>query len=365
MSDRRATPLLLGVAAFQVIFGAAVGSVIASQVWMMDAARGIDASMALQAGHFGTDHGYLYSPLTALLIVPATMLPPALMGAAWLAARLAVLVAGVAHETRRLPTADRLLILVAAAMFLPTLHDLMLANITVLLAGAVALIAWSPDRYRTGMPIGLALATAPKPALLPILVWMVIFRRKALVGAVGTAGVVTLVALAVIGTGPYLAWIDVLRTPLYLAGPQGGNLAIGGLLPQPVAIPLEILSIAAGLVALRRGETQGFVASIAIGLLVAPYTLAYAATLLLLTVKPLAGVLPRNVLILGALAAPILVVVFLPALAGAILLIAVAVAPSRWPSLHPENPHPMDPARPPTADHSPHPEPARAIETAL
>jgi hypothetical protein len=324
---------LVAVASFNVILSAAVVAIVAPNAWLADATRGLEAAQALAAGTFGTDRGYLYSPLAAMLVLAATWIPASLAGAAWLGARLGVLIAGIGRESRGLPTADRLLITIAATAFLPTVYDLMLGNISILLVAAVAVVAWSPDRLRTGLPLGLALASAPKPALIPILVWMLVFRRRALAGSLGTAGAVTLAAVAVLGIAPYAAWIDILRRPLYLAGPQGGNFALTGFFPTPVALALGALAVAVAIVALRRGETPGLLAAVAVGLLVAPYTLAYGAVLLLLAVRPLAGVLPAWLLLLGALAAPVLVIVFLPGLAGALLAVAVIVRPWRWPPL--------------------------------
>jgi hypothetical protein len=324
---------LVAVATFQIVISAAVVSVIAAHVWLMDAARGVDAAHALASGTFGSDRGYLYSPLAALLILATTWIPAGVAGGAWLAARFGVLLAGVRHETRGLATADRVLIAIAATAFLPTVHDLMLGNVSILLAGAVALVAWSPDRMRTGIPLGLALAIAPKPALIPILVWMLVFRRRALAGSLGTAVAATFGTVAVVGTGPYLAWIEVLRHPQYLAGPQGGNFALTGFFPTPVAFGLSAVAVAAGLLALRRGETPGLLAAIAVGLLVAPYTLAYGAVFLLLAIRPLAGALPAWPMLLAALAAPVFVIVFLPGLAASLLAAAVLVRPWRWPPL--------------------------------
>jgi hypothetical protein len=338
LAEHAATPTqirlaIVAVATFQIVISAAVASVIAPHVWLMDAARGVDAAHALASGTFGIDRGYLYSPLAALLILATTWIPAGVAGGAWLVARFGVLLAGIGHETRGLAMADRALIAIAATAFLPTVHDLMLGNVSILLAGAVALVAWSPDRVRTGIPLGLALAIAPKPALIPILVWMLVFRRQALAGSLGTAVAATLGALAVVGTGPYLAWIEVLRNPQYLAGPQGGNFALTGFFPMPVAFGLGALAVAAGLLALRRGETPGLLAALAVGLLVAPYTLAYGAVFLLLAVRPLAGALPPWLVLLAAIAAPLLVIVFLPGLAGTLLAAAVLVRPWRWPPL--------------------------------
>ena len=95
-----------------------------------------------------------------------------------------------------------------------------------------------------------------------------------------------------------------------------------------------------GLVALRRGETPGFLAAIAVGLLVAPYTMAYGAVFLLLAVRPLTVVTPVVLLVIAAILAPGLVIVFLPPLAAVLLAVAVAVPPSRWPALVDEPPRP-------------------------
>jgi Glycosyltransferase family 87 len=327
---RSGRPLLFGVAAFQVVFGLVVGALIAPHTWLVDASRDLQAAVDLGAGRFGTDHGYLYSSLAALLTVPATWIAAPVAGGIWLAVRFAALAFGVARATRGMLIVDRVLILVAATMFVPTLQDLMLGNVTILLAVAVGVVAWSPDRARTGIPLGIVLATVPKPALIPILVWMLVFRRRALAGSIATAGILTLIGLVTLGLDAYLAWADVLRAPDYLSSGQAGNLALGGLLPPLVAIPLSVLAIAAGLLALQRGETQGFVAAIAVGLLVAPYTIAYGAVLLLLVVRPLSVVVPLAALAAAAIVAPVLVIVFMPLLAGGVLAVAAGIEPVRW-----------------------------------
>ncbi len=177
--------------------------------------------------------------------------------------------------------------------FLPILYDLELGNVTVLVLVAVAAIAWTPDRMATGIPLGLILATAPKPQLIPVLVWLVVAHRQALIGAVATATLVTLVGLALTGLGAYGAWVDALRAPAYLNSGEVINLALWSL-PPLVALPCVVAAIAAFVVALRRGYWPGLVAAICLGLLVAPYTLIYAAGLLPV-VAPAAGtgVAPR------------------------------------------------------------------------
>lgn len=326
-------PLIVAVAAFQVVFGAVVASALANQMWLADATRNLAAAADLVAGRFGSDPVYLYSPLAAALTVPATVILPAVAGGAWLLVRLGVVAAAVRRMTADRTPLERLLLFVGVVAFVPVLVDLMLGNVSILLAGAVAVVAWSPDRGRTGILLGLALATVPKPALIPILIWMAVYRRKALVASVVTAGVLTIAAVLVVGIAPYQAWFDALRHPFYLGGSGAGNLSLAGLLPDTLSVPLQVASVVVALVALRRGETQGFVAAIAVGLLVAPYTMAYGAVFLLLAAVPLLHVLRPLPAAIAAIAAPVLVVLFLPALAGGTLILAAVRRTADWPSL--------------------------------
>src|SRR5665811_325567 len=111
---------------------------------------------------------------------------------------------------------DRWLLGVAVIGFLPILYDLELGNVTVIVLVAVAAIAWTPDRIATGIPLGLILATAPKPQLIPVLVWLAVAHRKALTGTIVTAALATLAGLALTGPDAYAAWVEALRAPAYL-----------------------------------------------------------------------------------------------------------------------------------------------------
>ena len=217
--------------------------------------------------------------------------------------------------------------------FVPTLHDLLLGNVSILIAASVAVVAWLPDGYRSGLPLGLVLATVPKPALIPILIWMLVYRRRSLLATIGSAGVFTLLGLLVLGAPAYGAWIQVLLHPYYLGTNQTGNLALGAMLPAVLAWPLMGLTVVATLVALRRGETPGFIACLCAGLLVAPYTMAYGAVLLLLALRPLASVAPVRTFVLAATGS-LSVIVFLPLWVGAILATTLSIPRTSWPELH-------------------------------
>ncbi len=69
------------------------------------------------------------------------------------------------------------------------------------------------------------------------------------------------------------------------ADPRRGNLALTSLGAPVVAVLLAIAAIAAGgLWAILRDDRRGFVAALLAALLVAPFTLMYAASILLLAV---------------------------------------------------------------------------------
>lgn len=324
------TGVLVAITALTAIVGIGVGIAIAPNAWAVDAERNLRAARDLVAGQFGTDHGYVYSPLAAALTVPWTWIPQALAISLWLALRLGLLAAGTAVATRGRPAAERLLVFVAVALFVPTLYDLLLGNVSILLAAAVALVAWRRDATWTGIALGLVLATVPKPQLVPILIWMLAYRRQALVGTVVTAAGATGLAALTLGAPAYGEWIAVLRSVDYLSSPMYGNLSLFAFLPGPIALAAAVAALVASAVALRRGEQPGLVACIALGLLIAPYTLAYAAVLLLVALPALATAAPRATVAL-ALTASLGVIVALPLWLGGVVAAALSAPRDRWP----------------------------------
>jgi len=336
-----ARPALAGLAGLSVIVGAFAVARAAQNVWAVDALRNLAAAVALLNGTFGSVPDYLYSPLAAALTVPALALPTDVAVVAWLALKMAVLAVGTAVGTRGLDGIDRFLLGVAVVGFLPILYDLELGNVTVIVLAAVAAIAWTPDRVATGIPMGLILATAPKPQLVPVLVWLVVAHRRALVGAVVTAALATLVGLALTEPAAYAAWVEALRAPAYLNSGEVMNLALWSL-PPVVAVPSAIAAIGGSFLALRRGYWPGLIAAICVGLLMAPYTLVYAGGVLLVAVPAAARAAPRAVLAL-AVTAPVALVVVFPVWVGAALLLAALMPADRWPAWPPAGAHRRQP----------------------
>jgi hypothetical protein len=323
-------PALIALAVLSVPIGLVAVIRGARLIWAADAHRNLAAAAALVDGSFGSVQDYLYSPLAAVLAVPALALDRDVAILVWLALEIGLLAIGTLLVTRGLLGLDRLLIGVVVITFLPVLYDLELGNVTVIVIAALAAIAWTPDRVVTGLPLGIILATAPKPQLIPVLVWLVIVHRRALFGVLLTATIATLIGVALTGPTAYAAWIAALRAPAYLNSGEVINLALWSL-PPVIALPAAVAAFVAFGLALRRGYWPGLVGAICVGLLLAPYTLIYGAGLLLVAVPAAVRASPSVVFALAIIAPAALVIVF-PVWIGAVLAVAVLLPAEAWPT---------------------------------
>lgn len=139
----------------------------------------LDLARVAAAGaewHAGRDPyavgGFLYAPPMA--VVGALLSPN--VWVAWAAAELAM---AVALAPRSVPA------LLVAVTWPGVLSDVALGNVTVVLVVA-AMLAMRHDRLAAGVPLGVALAAAPKPMFLMLLLWLLVHRRRTFWGvAVG------------------------------------------------------------------------------------------------------------------------------------------------------------------------------------
>ena len=138
--------------------------------------------------------GYVYPPQLAVLLTPLTFLPTGV--AAMLAA---VGMVALLFLTLWVLEVRDLRCYAAAALWVPSISGVLLSNLSIPLAFALALV-W---RYRDRMwPSGIALGLAVSAKLLlwPMLVWMIGSRRiSTSLVAIATGAVVTFAAWAVIG----------------------------------------------------------------------------------------------------------------------------------------------------------------------
>jgi hypothetical protein len=315
---------LLALAALSVVSTASFVIRTAPFAWAADVHRNLSAARALLDGTFGTVEGYLYSPVAAALMIPALAVPEGWAVVGWLILKLAVLLAGTLWASRGLDSSDRFLAFVAVVGFLPVLHDLELGNVTIIVAASIAAVVWLPDRVATGVLLGIVLATAPKPGLVPVLFWMALFRPRALAEAFIVAGLAIIATWIFVGTSPFVAWIAALQAPPNLIS---GNFSLSGL-PTLPAIVASVATIVATVLAVRRGPVPGLLAALACGLLVSPYTILYAATILVVALPAVARAAPRTTLLL-ALTAPVGLILAFPLWVGCLLPLAITIAPNR------------------------------------
>ena len=304
-------PTLFAVAAMNAITGLGVAAVLAP-VWF-----GVDVGTfrrcAQLAAEGRTDPCSFYTPMFALVARPLTWVSPTMAELAMVLIGIAILLTGVKLETRGQAPVDRLLVAVATLGFAPVVSELILGQTTLLMAAALYPVARRTDALRSGILLGIVLALAPKPFLLPVLVWMIVWRRRALAAALVAALALTCLGLALMGPDPYRQWISLVME-VGQSGMSGSSLNLslwaGGLDPMEVALAAAIG--AAALWAILRGSSPGFVAALFAGLLLAPYSLLYAASILLLAVKPALAFAPRATRVLALTVNPALVLLVAP-----------------------------------------------------
>jgi hypothetical protein len=256
--------------------------------------------------------GFLYSPLMALAARPLTWVAPTVAMLAMTLIGVTIVVVGVALETRGQARVDRALVAVAALTFAPVVYELLLGQTTLLIAAALYPIARRGDRFRHGIPFGIALALAPKPLLLPVLVWMLVWRRRALAATIVTALALTGVGIALLGLEQYREWLLVLTgagreaTAGTFTLSTHNNASLWPMSPLTFALACVVGVIT--LWAIMRDGSRGFVASLLAGLLLAPYSLLYAFSILLLAVKPALEFAPRATRVLALVANPAAVI---------------------------------------------------------
>jgi len=319
-----ARPTLLAVATMNAITGLAALLVLAPISFGLDAEAYRRGALAVAAG--GYDQDFLYSPLAALLATPLTWVPEAAAAVVMAAIGLAVLSLGIVVETRGLRALDRLLVAVAVLGFIPVVNELLLGQTTLLVAATLWPVARWRDRTGHGIAFGIAMALAPKPALLPILVWMLVRRRRALLGTLLAALVTGLVGLLAAGVDAHLRWLEVLTRAGTLERHGNVSLWTGGLTPWSAALAVVVIAAAAWCV--WRSEDGGLIAALVAGLLLAPYTLVYAVSILLLVVRSALRIAPWSTRLLALIANPALIAVPAAWLGACLLGLAVATRPA-------------------------------------
>ena len=311
-------PFLVAIATVNAIFGIGAAFILIPLTYGSDAAIYQRGAQGIHDGFYAKD--FFYAPLTGILATPLTWVPLPVAALAMALIGLAILTLGVARETASLATVDRVLVFVAALGFVPVTYELITGQVTMLIAAALYPVR-ERDGLARGIGVGLVLALFAKPMLLPVLVWMLLWRRQALVGTIVAAAAVTVLGVVLLGTGIYGAWVDAVVGTGKIVRP--GNMALTDLASPALVLGLSVVAIALAGWAMIRDERRGFVAALTVAMLVAPFTLMYQVSILLLAVRPALAVVPRATRILALVANPAVLAAFIP-WAGAVL---VAVTP--------------------------------------
>ena len=280
--------------------------------------------------------GYVYPPQLVVALLPLTALPVDVVA---LLAAIGMLVL-VGLTLRMLDIRDPRCY-AAALLWMPTMSGVLLGNVSIPLAFAVAVV-W---RYRDSVrppALALGLAVSAKLLLWPMFVWMLATRRfRAAVAALVIGFAVTLAAWAAIGFDGLLGYADLLRRlseiqseNSYSIVGMAAALGLGETVGQALTLAVGLSLLASCVVLARRGdEVRSFTCAVAATLALSPIVWLHYLVVLLV---PLAIARPRFSLIWLL---PILLwtsprpgyaegfQTFLPALAATILVAVVLVRP--------------------------------------
>lgn len=308
--------------------------------WIGESLRGpswwaIDLNLVLRAGaRLGSglpiygDPAFLYPPLAAAFAVPLGAVDPMALSLAYAGLKVAIGFAAVRVMTPDWPWRDRVLAVVGLVASLPFLHDVMLGNANVLLVAAIAIAAFGRPTPRSGIALGLAAAIVAKPLVVPVLLWLLVFRRRVLLGTIATGLAATAAGLLLTGPAAYVAWVSALVGGERYATPFAGNHGVTALVPALWAPVAAITAVGLLLVLARRGPRVGLVWAVASGILLAPYAGTYSALPIALALPAIGPGRPWLVLAIVA-ASPIATTHPLPFYAAAILLAALTLREPR------------------------------------
>jgi hypothetical protein len=293
----------------------------------IDAARRLAEGAALYA-----DPKYLYPPLAAVVAYPLMPLDDWTASVVIAVSKVLVAVACVSWLTPSWRAGDRLLAVIGLVFSLPFLHDVFLGQTNVYLVGAMVPAVFGAPRARNGVLLGFVAAAFGKPLIIPVLLWLAVWRRPAFIGAAITGLAATACAIAVTGAGAYEEWVAAVPIGSMgrLSTPFAGNHGVTSIAPE-LAVPVALIT-ALGLVLVlwRRGPRVALAWAVTSGILLAPYAGTYAALPIALALPAIGPLAPAFALAIVA-TSPIGTTLPLPFYAAAILVISLTL---REPILH-------------------------------
>jgi len=302
--------------------------------WAIDFQLVVDAGDRLIHGMpLYADPKFLYPPLAAFVAAPLSLVDPLAASIAYASVKVGLAAACTAGLTPGWARRDRVLAFVGVVGSLPFLHDLFLGNANTLIVAAMVPAVFGPSRQRSGVLLGLVAATFAKPLIVPVLLWLMIWRRPAFVGAVVSGLAATMLAVLVVGLTSYAEWLQGLAAGAQYAAAFAGNHGVTALAPELYAPVAAITALGFVLVLWRRGPRVGLAWACASGILLAPYAGTYAALPIALALPAIGPLAPALAFAIVA-ASPIATTHPLPTYAGFLLLASLTlrdpIPTGRW-----------------------------------
>jgi hypothetical protein len=190
-----------------------------------------------------TAYPYIYPPpLAAIwgLGLTASLFLGVKVAATFAVGAFAVSASRIGAE--RLAAGAALVVLAVASP--PVVHDLVLGNVMSLYLAAVALALALPRNRLAAVPLGILCAIALKPAVLPVLIWMVVRNRAQFFAAFIGGAVTTALFAVLLGPSVYIEYLRALPRLGGLAQPFSGNVGLSS-----ISIGLALVAIPVALAA--------------------------------------------------------------------------------------------------------------------
>jgi hypothetical protein len=297
--------------------------------WGIDLRLVVDGGARLAAGQpIYADSRFLYPPLAALIGQPLARLDFGVVSIVYALLKIAIAIGAVESIARDRPRIQRLAAVLMLVLSLPFLHDVMLGNTNVLLVGAMVPALFGRDRARNGLLLGLATAAFAKPLVLPVLLWLLVWRRRTLLGTIASGLAATATAALISGPGTYVDWFHALVGGTRFAAPFAGNHGVTAVIPE-LWLPVAALTGAGLLLVLaRRSEQTGVAWAVTAGILIAPYAGTYSVLPAALAAPSLLRTAPVFSLVMVALST-VGTGFLLPLYALAILVASLVARPER------------------------------------
>lgn len=322
-----------GAVAFVALFGLgeitrwALGSIEEGSWWALDLQLVLDAGARFAAGEpLYADPKFLYPPLAAVATAPLQNVDPWPLSLAYAAAKVALVIAAAAWLTVGRPAPQRALAGIGGVLTLPFLHDLFLGNANTLIVAAMVPALFGSNRPRNGVLLGLVTAVFAKPFVVPVLLWLVVWRRPVAVGTIGTGLAATAVGILLAGVDAYVEWVGALAGgEARFAASFEGNHGVSALFPELWVPAAVVVGVALLVVLFRRGPAAGVAWALASGILIAPYAGTYSALPIALAIPVLGPAMPAVTLALVAVS-PVATGHLLPVYAAAVLIVGLRLA---------------------------------------